>query len=130
ISPSAAPRRLNRGDVDFLHFHHRIESALCFIAANRKRVGQYARRDLPGNSPFIFAPSALALLSAITDDGVPVAVRLFLIFGRDLKREGFVMLEYGTAVEAETVSASPSCPDSRSAHGARHRQRYRERSQH
>ena len=29
-----------------------------------------------------------------------------------------------------TVSASPSCPDSRSAHGARHRQRYRERSQH
>ena len=102
ISPSAAPRRLNRGDVDFLHFHHRIESALCFIAANRKRVGQYARRDLPGNSPFIFAPSALALLSAITDDGVPVAVRLFLIFGRDLKREDFVMFEYGTAVEAET----------------------------
>ena len=32
-SPSAAPRRLDRGDVDFLHSHHRIETALCFIAA-------------------------------------------------------------------------------------------------
>jgi uncharacterized protein len=100
--PSAAPCRLDSGDVDFLHFHHRIESALCFLATSRKRVGQHARRDLPGNSPLIFAPPALALLSAITDDCVPVAVRLFLIFGRDLKREGFVMLEYGTAVEAET----------------------------
>src|SRR5262249_36818836 len=50
----------------------------------------------------IFAPAALALLSAITDDCVPVAVRLFLIFGRDLKREGFVMFEHRTAVEAET----------------------------
>jgi len=100
--PSAAPCRLDSGDVDFRHFHHRIESALCFIATSPKRVGQHARRDLPGNSPLIFAPSALALLSAITDDGVPVAVRLFLIFGRDLKREDFVMFEYGTAVEAET----------------------------
>src|SRR6516165_2691321 len=101
-SPSTAPRRLNRGDVDFLHFHHRIENALCFIAASRKRVGQHAWRNLPGNSPLIFAPPALALLSAITDDCVPVTVGLFLIFSRDLKREGFVMLENGTAVEAET----------------------------
>src|SRR6478735_6030088 len=27
-SPSAAPRRLDRGDVDFRHSHHRLESAL------------------------------------------------------------------------------------------------------
>jgi hypothetical protein len=26
-SASTAPRRLDRGDIDFLHFHHRIESA-------------------------------------------------------------------------------------------------------
>src|SRR5258707_6481342 len=32
-STSAAPRRLDRGDVDLLHAHHRIERALCFIAA-------------------------------------------------------------------------------------------------
>src|SRR6476646_10844997 len=100
--PSAAPRRLDRGDVDFPHFHHRSESALGFIAASRERVGQHARRDLPGNFPLVFAPPALALLPAITDDYVPVAVGLFLIFGRYLEREGFVMLEHGTAVETET----------------------------
>jgi hypothetical protein len=32
---SAAPRRFDRGDVDFLHAHHGIECALCFIAAGR-----------------------------------------------------------------------------------------------
>src|SRR5262249_59466808 len=52
--------------------------------------------------PFVFPPPPRAPRPAITDDCVPVAVRLFLIFGRDLEREGFVMLEHGTAVEAET----------------------------
>jgi hypothetical protein len=33
IATSAAPRRLDRGDVDLLHPHHRIKCALCFIAA-------------------------------------------------------------------------------------------------
>jgi hypothetical protein len=31
---STAPRRLDRGDVDLLHAHHRIKCALCFIAAS------------------------------------------------------------------------------------------------
>src|SRR5262245_24093914 len=53
-------------------------------------------------SPLVFAPPALALLPAITDDCVPIAVRLLLIFGCNLEREGFVMLEHWTAVEAET----------------------------
>ena len=48
---SAAPRRLDRGDVDLLHAHHRIKRALCFIAASRQRLGQHARRDLPGDVP-------------------------------------------------------------------------------
>ena len=48
---SAAPRRFDRGDVDFLHAHHGIECALCFIAAGRQRLCQHARRDLPGNAP-------------------------------------------------------------------------------
>src|SRR5262245_38444607 len=82
--PSAAPRRLDRGDVDFLHPYHRIESALCFIATIRNRVGQHTRRDLPGNSPLVFAPPALTFLPPVPDDCVPVAVRLFLIFGRNL----------------------------------------------
>src|SRR5262245_21348663 len=40
----------------------------------------------------VLAPSALALLSAISDDCVPVAIRLFPIVGRDLKREASLCL--------------------------------------
>src|SRR4051812_35593126 len=102
---SAAPRRFDRGDVDFLHVHHGAECALCFIAAGRHRLRQYARRDLPGDAPSVLAPAALALLAAIADNGVPVAVGFLLIIGGDLKRESLVMLEHGTAVEADTVDA-------------------------
>src|ERR1700704_1237282 len=102
---SAAPRRFDRGDVDFLHAHHGLERALCFIAAGRHRLRQHARRDLPGDAPFVLAPAARTLLAAIADDGVPVAVGLLLIVGGDLKREGFVVLEHGAAVEANTRDA-------------------------
>src|SRR5262249_13647226 len=70
--------------------------ALSFGAASRQRLRQYARRDLPGDAPFVFAPAACALLPAIADDGVPIAIGLFLIVGGDLEREGFVMLEHRT----------------------------------
>src|SRR3981081_4295825 len=99
---SAAPCRLDRGNVDLLHAHHRIERALCFIAAGRHGLGQHAWRYLPGDAPLVLAPAARALLAAIADDGVPIAVGLLLIVGGDLEREGFVMLEHRTAVEAET----------------------------
>jgi hypothetical protein len=75
---------------------------------------------LPRNAPLVFAPAALAFLPAIADDGVPVAVGLVLIVGGNLEREGFVMLERGTAVEADTrdadnrefaISTSPDLPD-------------------
>src|SRR6195256_3541334 len=105
LAASAVPRRLDLGDVDLLHAHHRIKRALCFIAAGRHRLGQHARRDLPGDAPLVFAPAARTLLAAIADDGVPVAVGLVLIVGGDLEREGFVMFERGTAVEAETRDA-------------------------
>ena len=102
---SAASRRFDRSDVDFLHVHHGIECALCFSAAGRQRLCQHARRDLPGDAPLVLAPAARALLATIADDGVPVTVGLLLIVGGDLKREGFVMLERGTAIEAETGDA-------------------------
>src|SRR5258707_365219 len=54
------------------------------------------------NPPFFFAPTAGSLLAAIADDGVPIAVGLSLIVSGDLEREGFVMFERGTAVEADT----------------------------
>src|SRR4051812_8670968 len=75
------------------------------MPASREGLGQHARRDLPGNAPFVFAPAARALLAAIADDGVPVAVSLLLIVGGDLEGEGFVMLERGTAVEPDTGDA-------------------------
>src|SRR5882762_10895627 len=105
VTLSAAPGRLDRGDVDFFHGHHGRESALGFIAADRQRLRQHARRDLPGDAPFVLAPAARALLASIADNGVPVAVGLLLVIGGDLKRESFGMLERGTAVEAETGDA-------------------------
>src|SRR5262245_48725529 len=102
---SAAPRGLDRGDVNLLHAHHRIKRALCFIAAGRQRLGQHARRDLPRYAPPVLAPAARALLAPVADDGVPIAVGLWLIVGGDLEREGFVVLEDGAAVDAETGDA-------------------------
>src|ERR1700733_12473460 len=102
---SASARRLDCSDVYFLHCHHRIEHALCFTAAGRHRLGQHTRRDLPRNAPLVFAPAARALLAAIADDGVPIAVGLSLIVSGDLEREGFVVFERGTAVDADTQDA-------------------------
>jgi hypothetical protein len=48
---------------------------------------------LPRDAPLVFAPAALALLAAIADDGVPVAVGLLLIVGGDLERGGFTMFD-------------------------------------
>src|SRR4029077_20678951 len=53
----------------------------------------------------VFAPAARALLTAIADDGVPIAVCLGLIISGDLEREGLVVFEHGTAVEAYTRNA-------------------------
>ena len=35
LVPSAAPRCLDRADVDLFHIRHRFECAFCFIAASR-----------------------------------------------------------------------------------------------
>src|SRR4051794_37185853 len=102
---SPPPRCLDGGNIDFLHRHHRLEGSPCLIAAGRERVGQNARGDLPGEAPAVLAPTALAFLSSIVDDRVPVTVRLFLIVRRDLKREGLAVPELRPAVETETGNA-------------------------
>ena len=56
-------------------------------------AGQYTRRDLPRHAPLVFAPAARAFLAAITDDGVPIAIRLSLIVSGDLERKGFIMFD-------------------------------------
>src|SRR5918995_1497495 len=78
VPTSAPPRGLDGGDVDLLHRHHRLEGTLGLTATSRKRVGQRARGDLPGEAPAVLAPTALAFRAAIADDRVPVAVRLLL----------------------------------------------------
>src|SRR4051812_37536641 len=102
---SASPRGLDGGDVDLLHRHHRLEGTLCLTATRRKRLGQRARGDLPGEAPAVLAPTALAFLAAIADDRVPVAVRLFLILRRDLEGKGLAVPECRAAVESETGNA-------------------------
>jgi tripartite-type tricarboxylate transporter receptor subunit TctC len=59
VNRAVPPRSRRRRSF---HVHHRIERALCFRAAGRHRVGQHARRDLPGDAPFVLAPAAGAFL--------------------------------------------------------------------
>src|SRR6185295_8929562 len=100
ITTSTAARRLDCSDVDLSHFHHRIERALGGSGIG-DRFRQGDRRNLPGQSPFVLAPAARALLAAVADDRVPVAIRFGLVSGCDLKRERFVVLARGTAIEPE-----------------------------
>src|SRR4030095_9066914 len=93
------------GDVDLLHRHHRREGTLCLTAASRKRIGQRARRDMPGATRAVLAPPALACRPAIAHDRVPVAVRLFLSVRRDLEGKGLAVPERRAAVETETGNA-------------------------
>ena len=74
LRSSAPPRRLYRGNVDFLHRHHRVERAFggCGIGAHHC-VGEGARCDLPRQAPAVFAPAARAFLPAVADDCVPQA---------------------------------------------------------
>src|SRR5688572_22378389 len=105
VSTSAPPRRLDGGDVDLLHRHHRLEGTRCLTSTSRKRLGQRARGDLPGEAPAVLAPTALTFLAAIADDAVPVAVRLVLIVRRDLEGKGLAVLELRAAVETQTGNA-------------------------
>src|SRR5215204_3002562 len=80
IDGLALERRLDLRDVDLLHRHHRLERPLggCLVGI----VGgfeQDARRDLPGEAPFVLAPAAGAFLAIIFGDRVPIAVGFLLV---------------------------------------------------
>lgn len=85
---STMPCRFDGGDVDLFHCHHRVEDpfgdrGIGMVVPSVRALGVICQ-DSPHLS---FAPAALALFAAVTDDRVPVAVGLFLIFYRDLERE-------------------------------------------
>jgi hypothetical protein len=103
---STAAGRFDCRDVDFLHLHHGIERAL---GGGGVRIGDRLCQgdwgNLPGQAPFVLAPTAVALLAAVADDGVPVAIGFGLVGGGDLKRECEAVLDSGAAVEAEAGDA-------------------------
>jgi len=102
----AATRRLDCSDVDLRHLHHRIERALGGSGVGiGDRFRQDDRRNLPGQSPFVLAPAARALLAAVADDRGPIPIRFGLVIGCDLKGERFVVLERRPAVESEARNA-------------------------
>src|SRR5262249_13846758 len=61
--------------------------------------------DLPRQSPAVLAPAARAFLTAVADDGAPVAVRFLLVVGGDLEGKRLGLLEHRPAVQAETRNA-------------------------
>ena len=75
-------RSIDHGNVDFPHRHHRI--------------------GRPFDGYAVGTDECLALLSTVAYDRVPVAIRFTLVFGRNLKRDRFVVLEGGSAIEPET----------------------------
>src|SRR3981081_1120260 len=98
---SPSHRRFERGHVDLLHRHHRLEGAFGYFATNRQGFAQNPWRNLPGDAPFVLAPAALTSLPTIADNGIPVAVCFFLLVGRDLEREGLAVIESGTALQTQ-----------------------------
>src|SRR5207249_1125341 len=105
ISCSPASRRLDGGNVDLLHRHHRLERTSCLSATGRKRIGQRTWGDLPREAPAVLAPTARTFLAAVANDCIPVAVRLCLIVRCDLEGERLGVPERRTAVEAEARNA-------------------------
>src|SRR5581483_9824761 len=68
-------------------------------------VEKNAWRDLPGEAPPVLAPAAGALLAAVVDERVPVAVGLGLILGDHDEADRFVRPEVGASVEADELLA-------------------------
>src|SRR5689334_15785230 len=75
IDALALERCFDPGDVDLAHRHHCLERTLgSRLVGIGVRFEEHARRDLPGEAPFVLAPAAGAFLAAVLSNRVPVAV--------------------------------------------------------
>jgi hypothetical protein len=94
--------RFNRRNVDFLHRHHGIH---CTLHRSLVRVlhrgEQRPRNDLPGVSPAVLTPAAIALDAAVVDDGVPIAIGFGLVVGEDLEADRFIGLDLWPPVQPD-----------------------------
>jgi hypothetical protein len=69
------------------------------------RPGQGDWCNLPGDTPLVLAPTALALLASIADDRVPITIGLGLIFGGNLERKRLIVLDGGSTVKPQAGDA-------------------------
>lgn len=96
----APARRLYGGDIYLAHLHHGLEGAPGGLGVGiRDRLGEGQGGDLPGDTPLVLAPAALARLTTVIYDGVPIAIRLGLGLRCDLEREGPAVADPGAAIE-------------------------------
>src|SRR5678815_4143194 len=101
VRPSSCVGLLQRGEVEFLHLHHRYHDAL---AAWRDAVPEHVlhpgRHHLPGQPEFVLEPAALLRCRITTGRQlVPVVVHFGLSLAVDLQRDRLGELEDRPAVE-------------------------------
>lgn len=103
LPASTTSRRFDRRDVDLSHLHHGIERPLDSGAVGvGYRFCQSPWGNLPGATPFVFAPAAHTLFATVAHDRVSVTIGLCLVRGCDLEGECFAVLKDGAAIESET----------------------------
>ena len=87
--------------IDLLHLQHGPHRALAAVGTGvADPFGERARYHLPRQPEFILEPAALLrLLVSAGGELRPVKIDLLLVLAQHLKRNGFVELEDGSAVE-------------------------------
>src|SRR5271156_1662018 len=91
---------LNRGDVDALHWHHRLERPLCpSTIGPADRLDKLAGNDLPRHAEAVFHPPAL-LSFGHRRECIGVTIDLSLRLHWYLERDRFTELELRSAIQA------------------------------
>jgi hypothetical protein len=94
------------GDVDLVHFHHRVHDARCFrFIGIGQHIAENDRVDLLGESEFVFEPAALPGRSAIGGKFLPEIIDLILGLAVDRERDRFSELELRSAVERHELDS-------------------------
>src|SRR5690625_3873392 len=96
----------NSSNVDLCHLHHRGEHTLGHGRDREREALKEDRwRNLPRHAQPVLAPATGTSLPAVVDDGMPIAIRLLLIAGRNLKGKGLAVPEFRPAIEPEAGDA-------------------------
>src|SRR5437667_10674629 len=97
------------GNVDLVHFHHRVHDARCFrFIGIGQHIAENDRVDLPGETEFVFEPAAPPGRSAIGGKFLPEIIDLILGPAVLRERDRFCELELRAAVERHEVDSVES----------------------